>query len=290
MRRRASYTRGCISGSLTTSVEAAKGPLSGGLLRLFCIKPMLAYFWDEATGHATHYCAMCGLNLAYWNGAAYVFARDERLSDAPPAIVGDVDTRTTISKTGIKRYLPSPYRCPVGSQSRPWALRRRTAQSSTLLPATAPSQAAPAEHRSAVIPVEIVFDRFSWAMAIRWTDRAGTTFGGSSSCSSNSRYSISSGPRTDFGTGDKHCLMQRLCFLFVSSEGLLVWTVRKGHRRMALLDAYDRVVAYDDLLLCVFSDDTATTTVPPCRQRLLVAEILVMYVALSSGWRSGRRP
>ncbi|RYP20726.1 hypothetical protein DL765_002676 [Monosporascus sp. GIB2] len=327
-----------------------------GLLALFCIKPMARYFWDETVGHATHYCAVCGLNLAYWNGATYVFARNEHLSDVPPAIIGDADREDGKPKNRDKamppiplsppcRFAKSPLGPPPPHGARLYAAKhplfpanpRRlnierdpdinflkgitdAATGETLLSVKPPGfeshgwhyekvflpferdrtsvtalyrseseslwvyiypvvarTAEATEKQSAAIPVEIVFDRFSWAMVIRWADRAGVTFGSSSS---SSRYSISIGSRTDFGTGDKHCLTQRLYFPFLSSEGPLVWTVRKGHRRMVLLDAYDRVVAYGDLLLCVFSDDDTTAALPSCRRRLLVAEILVTYVAL----------
>ncbi|RYO80152.1 hypothetical protein DL766_000405 [Monosporascus sp. MC13-8B] len=326
-----------------------------GLLGLFCIKPIARCFWDEAVGHATHYCAVCGLNLAYWNGATYVFARDEHLNDAPPAIVGDADSEEDIPKNRDKaippiplspphRFAKSPLGPPPPHGARLYAAKhplfpanprrlnierdpdinflkriRDAATGETLLsvkppgfeshgwhyenkvflpferdrtsvtalyrsesgglwvyiyPVVARTSEAP-EEQSAAIPVEIVFDRFSWAMVIRWADRAGAAFG-----SSSSRYCISSGLRTDFGTGNKHCLTQMLYFPFLSSEGPLIWTVRKGHRKMVLLDAYDRVVAYGDLLLCVFSDDDTTTTLPSCRRRLLVAEIMVTYAAL----------
>ncbi|RYP86177.1 hypothetical protein DL769_000789 [Monosporascus sp. CRB-8-3] len=330
----------------------------GKMLETVVMTPMVRCFWDEATGHATHYCAVCGLNLAYWNGATYVFARDECLSDATPAIDGDTDSEDDDLKNRDKamssisspprRFAKSPLGPPPPHGAKLYAAEqplfpanpRRLniewdrdinflkgitdpATGETLLSVKPPgfeshgwhygnkvflpfewdriSSAArykaeteglwvyiypevawgseATEQQSAAVPVEIVFDRFSWAMVIRWTDRARATFGNSSS--SSSRHSISSGSRTDFGTGDKHCLTQRLYFPFLSSEGPLVWTVRKGHRGMVLLDAYDRVVAYGDLLLCVFDDDDDnTTTLPPCRRRLLVAEILVTYVAL----------
>ncbi|RYO75410.1 hypothetical protein DL764_010458 [Monosporascus ibericus] len=391
MRGRTSYMRGRVRDSLTTSAEAATGPLPGSvtnlqckhtglsavprsqgklletvvmtksldsLLCLLCIKPMVGCFWDDATGHATHYCAMCGLHLAYWNGETYVFARDEHLSDVPPPIAGDADSEddnlknrdkaiSSIPVSPPRRFAKSPLGLPPPHGAKLYAAQqpllpanpRRLdiewdpdinflkgitdpATGETLLSTKPPVFESHGWHygnkvflpferdrisvtalyktereslwvylypelawaseatkqQSAPIPVEIVFDRFSWAMAIRWTDRAETTFGDSSS---SSRYIISSGPRTDFGTGDKHCLTQRLYFPFLSSEGPLVWTVREGHRRMVLLDAYDRVVAYGDLLLCVFSDGTATTTASPYRWRLLVAEILVTYVALT---------
>ncbi|RYP89534.1 hypothetical protein DL770_004353 [Monosporascus sp. CRB-9-2] len=324
------------------------------ILGLFCIKSIVRECWDEAKGHATHYCAVCGLRLAYWNGATYVLARDEHLSDAPPPIARGADSEddnlknrdkaiSSIPLSPPRRFAKSPLGPPPPYGAKLYAAKqpllpanpRRLnierdpninflkgitdpATGETLLSVKPPrfehhawhygnkvflpferdrnsvnalckaqreglwvyvypdaaggSEAT--EQQSAAIPVEIVFDRFSRAIAIDWKDRAGTTFG------SSSRYSISSGSRTDFGTGDGRCLTQKLCFPFLSSEGPLVWTVRKGHQTMVLLDAYDRVVAYGGLLLCVFPDDTATTTVPPCRRRLLVAEILVTYVAL----------
>ncbi|RYP66793.1 hypothetical protein DL771_007591 [Monosporascus sp. 5C6A] len=137
----------------------------------------------------------------------------------------------------------------------------------------------PRGYRAAVaaIPVKIVFDASAepWR-SVGWTKQKRR----SAAAASSSKYSISNGSRMDFGTGDKHCLTQRLCFPFLSSEGPLVWTVWKGHRRMVLLDAHDRIVAYGDRLMCAISDDAATATVPSCRWKLLVAEILVTYVAL----------
>lgn len=52
-------------------------------LGLLCLYWIVKLWWNEATQHATHFCASCGIHLAYWNGDTYVFAKEEYLTEAP---------------------------------------------------------------------------------------------------------------------------------------------------------------------------------------------------------------
>ncbi|RYP66792.1 hypothetical protein DL771_007590 [Monosporascus sp. 5C6A] len=57
---------------------------------------------------------MCGLDLAYRNGATYVFARVEHLSDAPPAIVGEADCKDDNPKNRDKAISSISLSSPLG--------------------------------------------------------------------------------------------------------------------------------------------------------------------------------
>ena len=50
-------------------------------LGLLCLYWIVKFWWNEATQHATHFCASCGIHLVYWNGDTYVFAKDEYLTE-----------------------------------------------------------------------------------------------------------------------------------------------------------------------------------------------------------------
>ncbi|KAM0815570.1 putative GLEYA domain-containing protein [Seiridium cardinale] len=78
---------------------------------------------------------------------------------------------------------------------------------------------------------------------------------------------------TKFSVDDDRAVIDRLFFFFMSSEGPLLWTKRKGWSGLVLLDAYDRVVA--------LVNPRGSLSYTGVVSEMLLEELLVTYLAIS---------
>ncbi|KAK9423267.1 putative LITAF domain-containing protein [Seiridium unicorne] len=300
--------RSKVISTVASTLAFIVGTLGIGILFL---KPMLPVLWETAKCHATHFCGHCGIRLAYWNGDTQVCAGDDSLTastDAPAAVgtLGCALSPARVAKSPLNAYIgvPSPDERIFARKNRFHIFELKTLTFKTgsgclpervvdgetgnvLFELPTPQLEAAGYYIGEVfLPHES--SSSSWFGSTGGVDVLRCRQGAKKQAASlwfrrdNWRLDVTyypantglgSFPHTKFGVDDDRAVIDRLFFLFMGSEGPLLWTKRNGWSGLVLLDAYDRVVA--------LVNPQGSLSYTGVVSEMLLEELLVTYLAIS---------
>ncbi|KAK6065350.1 hypothetical protein SCUP515_11253 [Seiridium cupressi] len=300
--------RSKVISTVASSLAFIVGTLGIGILFL---KPMLPVLWEAAKCHATHFCGHCGIRLAYWNGDTQVCAGDDSLTastDAPAARgkLGCAQSPARVAKSPLNAHIgvPSPDERIFVRKNRfhIFELKTLTFKTGTgCLPERVVDgetgnvlfELPTPELETAGYYIGEVFlphgsSSSSWFGSTGGVDVLRCRQGAKKQAASlwfrrddwrldvtyyPANTGLGSLPHTKFGVDDDRAVIDRLFFLFMSSEGPLLWTKRNSWSGLVLLDAYDRVVA--------LVNPQGSLSYTGFVSEMLLEELLVTYLAIS---------